>query len=105
IGEKNTILFNSVVDYQKFMTEQKIAILAGIISKKPLSIYQLAQVLERDFGNVQRDCTALETMGFITLEESGDAKGSKSPSLAFDYRRIVVEMPKLTYSHDLGEAA
>jgi len=105
IGEKNTILFNSVVDYQKFMTEQKIAILAAIISQKPTSIYQLAQVLDRDFGNVQRDCTALEAMGFITLEESGDTKGSKSPKLAFNYRRIVIEMPKVTYSHELGEAA
>jgi predicted transcriptional regulator len=105
IGEKNTILFNSVVDYQKFITEQKIAILAGIIRHKPSSIYQLAQVLERDFGNVQRDCTALETMGFITLEESGDSKGSKTPRLAFNYRRIVTEMPKLTYSHELGEVA
>src|SRR4051794_38728648 len=70
IGKPDTILFNSVVDYQKFMTEQKIAILAAIISRNPASIYQLAQVLERDFGNVQRDCTALETMGFITLNES-----------------------------------
>jgi predicted transcriptional regulator len=105
IGEKNTILFNSVVDYQKFMTEQKIAILAAIISQKPSSIYQLAQVLDRDFGNVQRDCTALEAMGFITLEESGDTKGSKTPKLAFGYCRIVIKMPKVTYSHELGEAA
>ncbi|MEO5971443.1 MAG: hypothetical protein ABIQ95_16075 [Bdellovibrionia bacterium] len=105
IGEKNTILFNSVVDYQKFMTEQKIAILATIISQKPTSIYHLAQVLDRDFGNVQRDCTALEAMGFITLEESGDTKGSKAPKLSFNYRRIVIEMPTVTYSHELGEAA
>lgn len=44
-------------------------------------------------------------MGFITLEESGDTKGSKSPKLVFNYRRIVIEMPKVTYSHELGEAA
>jgi predicted transcriptional regulator len=105
IGKTDTILFNSVVDYQKFMTEQKIAILAAIISQRPSSIYQLAQVLDRDFGNVQRDCTALAAMGFISLEESGDPKGSKVPNLAFNYRWIIVEMPKITYSHDLGEAA
>lgn len=105
IGKSDTILFNSVVDYQKFMSEQKIAILAAIISQKPSSIYQLAQVLDRDFGNVQRDCTALEAMGFIILEESGDSKGSKAPKLTFDYRRIVIEMPTVTYSHEFGEAA
>lgn len=105
IRKINTILFNSVVDYQKFMSEQKIAILATFISQKPSSIYQLAQFLDRDFGNVQRDCTALETLGFITLVESGDTKGSKAPKLVFDYRRIVIEMPKLTYSHELDAAA
>ena len=105
IGKSNTILFNSVVDYQKFMTEQKIAILAAIHTQKPSSIYQLAQVLDRDFGNVQRDCTALKAMGFITLEERGDSKGSKVPKLIFNYHRIVIEMPSLTYSHEIGEAA
>ena len=105
IGKSDTILFNSVVDYQKFMSEQKIAILAAIISQKPSSIYQLAQVLDRDFGNVQRDCTSLEAMGFITLEESGDSKGSKVPQLIFNYGRIVIEMPTITYSHDFELAA
>jgi len=105
IGAKNIILFNSVVDYQKFMTEQKLAILAAIISQKPSSIYQLAQILDRDFGNVQRDCTALEAMGFILLEKSGNTKGSKTPKLAFNYNRIVIQMPKLTYSHEFGKAA
>jgi predicted transcriptional regulator len=105
VGKADTVLFNSVVDYQKFMSEQKIAILAAIISQKPSSIYQLAQVLDRDFGNVQRDCTALEAMGFIKLEQSGDAKGSKIPKLLFNYNRIVIEMPTITYSHELGEAA
>jgi predicted transcriptional regulator len=105
IGKKNKILFNSVIDYQKFMTEQKIAILAAIVSQKPSSIYHLAQVLDRDFGNLQRDCTALEAMGFIKLEESGNKKGSKIPKLAFSYRRIVIVMPKITYSHELGKVA
>lgn len=99
------LIFASVTDYQKFMTEQKIAILAAIIHKKPTSIYQLAQVVERDFANVQRDCTALEAMGFIRLEELGDAKKSKAPRLSFDYARIEIHMPQMTYSHDLGEAA
>jgi predicted transcriptional regulator len=105
IGKKDTLTFASVTDYQKFMTEQKIAILATIIRKKPSSIYQLAQLVERDFANVQRDCIALEGMGFIRLEDAGDAKKSKLPRLAFNYTRIEIHMPQVTYSHDLGEAA
>lgn len=99
ITKKNVLVFGSVAEYQKFMTEQKLAILAAIINKKPTSIYQLAQVVERDFANVQRDCVALETMGFIQLEGAGDAKKSKTPQLAFDYTRIEIHMHQVTYSH------
>ena len=105
LAAKNTLVFSSVADYQKFMTEQKVAILAAIISKGPTSIYQLAQLVERDFANVQRDCTALAAMGFVRLDETGDAKKSKTPRLAFDYTRIEIHMPQVTYSHNLGGAA
>ncbi len=105
IAKKDTLLFGSVTEYQKFMTEQKLAILAVILSRAPSSIYQLAQLVERDFANVQRDCTALESMGFIRFEEARDAKKSKAPRLAFDYTRIEIHMPKVTYSHELGRAA
>lgn len=102
---KNALVFSSVTEYQKFMTEQKIAILAAIIGKAPPSIYQLAQLVERDFANVQRDCIALAAMGFIYLEDIGDKKKSKTPRLAFDYTRIDIHMPQVTYSHHLGGAA
>jgi predicted transcriptional regulator len=105
IASKDTLIFASVTDYQKFMTEQKIALLSAIMNKKPVSIYQLAQLVERDFANVQRDCTALEAMGFIRLEDTGDAKKSKTPRLAFGYKRIEIHMPQVTYSHELGTAA
>jgi predicted transcriptional regulator len=105
IAQPNTLSFGSVTEYQKFMTEQKLAILATIIKQKPSSIYQLAQLVERDFANVQRDCTALESMGFILLKEGGDLKKSKTPKLSFNYTRIEIHMPQVTYSHDLGEAA
>ncbi len=105
IGKKNVFLWASVTEYQKFMTEQKLAILAVIANKKPGSIYQLAQLVDRDFANVQRDCVALAGHGFIELEDAGNTKKSKAPRLAFDYNRIEVHMPQVTYSHELGDAA
>jgi predicted transcriptional regulator len=65
----------------------------------------LAQLVERDFANVQRDCTALEAMGLIRLEETGGVKKSKMPKLAFDFDRIEIHRPYVTYSHNLGGAA
>ncbi len=72
---------------------------------EPSSIYQLVQMVERDFANVQGDCVALESIGFIVLEEVGDAKSSKKPRLVFNYSIIAIHMPNVVYSHNLGEAA
>lgn len=105
ITPKDTLVFASVADYQKFMTEQKLAILAAIINRKPSSIYRLAQLVDRDFANVQRDCVALAGMGFIELREAKDSKKSKVPRLAFSYTKIVIQMPSVTYSHDLVDEA
>jgi predicted transcriptional regulator len=105
VSHKHVLIFNSVVDYQKFMTEQKLAILATILTKKPSSIYQLAQLVERDFANVQRDCTALEAMGFIRLDDGTGSRGSKVPALAFGYSRIVIQMSQVSYAHELNSAA
>ncbi len=105
ISPKDVVVFNSVTEYQKFMTEQKLAILAVVANKRPQSIYQLAQLVDRDFANVQRDCVGLAAHGFMKLEDARDAKGSKTPQLAFDYMRIIIQMPTISYSHDLHEAA
>ena len=77
IAKKNTLVFGSVTEYQAFMTGQKLAILAVIVNKHPTSIYQLAQVVDRDFANVQRDCVALAAHGFIELEESGTPRNPR----------------------------
>ena len=105
ITKKGVLVFGSVVEYQKFMTEQKIAILAVIANKSPKSIYQLAQWVVRDFANVQRDCVGLAAHGFLNLEDADDTKKSKIPKLAFEYSRIEIHMPQFTYSHNLGSAA
>ena len=105
VASEDTITFSSVAEYQKFMTEQKLVILIVVANKKPTSIYQLAQLVDRDVANVQRDCVALASHGFMKLEKSGDAKKSKIPQLAFDYMKILIQMPSVTYSHDLHEAA
>lgn len=103
--KSDTIIFSSVNEYQKFMTEQKLSILAVIANKSPSSIYQLAKILDRDFGNVQRDCVTLASHGFLKLEESDDPRNSKIPKLSFEYGSIIVEMPSVSYSHNLNIAA
>lgn len=97
------IVFSDVGSYEKFMTGKKLHILSAIKSLKPDSIYSLAKMVNRDFANVSRDCTALEQHGFICLEDAGDARSSKVPVLAFDYETILVQMPtNVSYSHTIA---
>ncbi len=105
VEPKDTLVFATVAAYQKFMTEQKYVILAAIRNLKPTSLYQLAKLVDRDLANLKRDCESLEAIGFIQLVESGDAKGSITPKLVFDYDIIEIHMPQMLYSHHLGEAA
>jgi predicted transcriptional regulator len=97
IQPKNLTLWDSVESYQRFMSDQKYAILATIYNHKPKSVYQLAKLLDRAQPNVSRDCDALAGHGFIVLEESGGARGGLIPKLSFDYNAIIVELPSVKY--------
>ncbi len=105
IQSKNVIYFESVVGFRNFMTVQKIEILTAIATHKPRTIYELAKIVDRDFAGVLRDCSSLDTTGFITLKESKDARGSKRPTLKFPYSIIVVYLPRTTYQIEFTEAA
>ena len=105
IQPKNIIYFDSVVGFRNFMTVQKIEILTAIATHKPSTIYELAKLVDRDFAGVLRDCNALDTMGFITLKNSKDARGSKRPILKFPYSIIVVYLPHTPYQIQFTEAA
>jgi predicted transcriptional regulator len=105
IQPKNVIFFDNLKGFREFMTVQKLELLAVIAAKKPKSVYALAQLIERDTSAVQRDCTILMNTGFIVLEESKSSRGSKIPRLKFDYNKIVVELPKLSYEISFKIAA
>jgi predicted transcriptional regulator len=97
VQPKNQIVFDSVASFRNFMTIQKIELLTVIATQKPSSIYELAQMVDRDFAAVLRDCTGLNAVGFIRLKEANDAKGTKIPQLRFNYSGLAVYLPKSPY--------
>lgn len=105
IQKENQIFFDSIESYRKFMTIQKIEILSVIAQQKPNSIYELAKLVDRNFAAVFRDCTSLESVGFINLNDNDDNKNSKTPALAFDYGQIWVDLPNRPFHIGIGEAA
>ena len=59
-----------------------------LVEKKPNSLTELAQLLNKDYGNVWRDVKILEGMGIIELKKQG--KEIKPITL---YDRIVFDLP------------
>jgi predicted transcriptional regulator len=97
VQSKNVIFFDSVASFRNFMTLQKLEILTMIAFEKPKSIYELTQMLDRGLAPVQKECQMLEKAGFIKLEREKTGRGSLKPRLAFDYDRLVVQLPEHPY--------
>ena len=79
------------------MTIQKIELLTVIANRKLSSMYELAQIVDRDFAAVLRDCMGLSTTGFIHLKDTKDKKGTKVPQLRFNYSGLIVYLPENPY--------
>lgn len=93
----NVIYFDTWTSFRSFMTLQKIEILTMISSLKPNSIYELTRLLDRSLSAVQKDCEALEQVGFISLEKQTTGRGQVVPRLKFNYDKIIVQLPKHPY--------
>lgn len=91
VQAEDEIFFDSRKDFKKILTFARIELLSVIAANMPRSVYQLAKMVERDQPNVQNDCAHLELLGFIILENSGNARGSLKPRLSFNYDCILIK--------------
>lgn len=89
--EDNTIEFDSFETFKRVLTLNKLQILMAIARLKPQSIKQLAKFVNREYPHVLSDCNALETYGFIKLDEVEGARKQFMPKLSFNYDFIRVK--------------
>lgn len=94
IKPQNHVYFDSVEGFRRFMTIQKIELLSVIALHAPASLYELAKRVEREFPAVLKDCTALEALGFIRIQQLKTGRKVKKPVLSFPYRSIAVYFPQ-----------
>jgi predicted transcriptional regulator len=102
---ENIIYFDSWTSFRGFMSLQKLEILTMISSLEPKSIYELMRLLDRSLSAVQKDCEALEQVGFITLEKQKTGRGQVVPRLKFNYDKIIVKLPRHPYELSFKAAA
>ncbi len=77
--------FKSLSILRKLLSNEKARMMHIIKTKKPVSIYNLAKILKRDFKSVMTDVKLLERFGFVDFISEKSGKREKlRPVLAVD---------------------
>jgi len=93
IQPKNVMIANRLETIYRVVSPARMDLLACLVGKQPANIQELAQLLNRDYANVWRDCQALNSLGIIRLKKiSSKSKKSQTQPLAL-YEKIVIEFP------------
>ncbi len=91
--EKDEALSNSINAMLSTMTAGRIQLFYAIADQKPESIYNLAQILERDHANVIRDVKILEGLGLVRLDAKKDGERERLRPVAL-YDRLIFDFGK-----------
>ena len=92
-GEKiklNKIVFNDVETLRSILTTERVRVLHCIKEKKPKSIYELAKMLDRNWGLVAKDIELLSNLGIVKLEKKEKPKEIIRPIVNFNKMNINV---------------
>ncbi|CAG8826160.1 2135_t:CDS:2, partial [Gigaspora margarita] len=68
---KNVIVFSDLTTVYQVISQARLDLLTCLNTNQPANIYQLTQLLKRDYANVWRDCQALNSLGIIELKKEG----------------------------------
>ena len=61
-------------DIARLMRTSNLELIEAIVSEEPASIRQLADVVDRDYREVHRNLTELESLGVVEFENDGSCK-------------------------------
>lgn len=89
LGE-DSISFQSLDQFRKFLTPKRLELLRVIRHKKPGSIYELAKLVNRTPENVNTDVRFLEQLGFVEITKVKDVREKLVPEV--DYDRMMLEI-------------
>jgi predicted transcriptional regulator len=85
--------FSGISALRQVLSKEKARILETIKTEKPISLYELAKKLGRNFKSVHKDIKLLERFGFIELrEEKTKNRIRHRPILANDSITIYIQI-------------
>lgn len=82
---EDTIFFESLDLVDSFINPMKAKIIRAIQKYNPQSLYELAQILDKDQGYIQREVKFLEGLGVLEIESVKDSGRTRSvPKVLYD---------------------
>jgi predicted transcriptional regulator len=83
--------FESYATLAKFLRETNLELLETIRQEEPPSIREAASLVDRDYREVHRNLSELESLGLIRFE-GGGAGIAKQPIVAYDDVNITISL-------------
>jgi len=89
LENRHVLVLDDEADMQRLLSPANLALLRTIRKHEPESMRETADLVDRDFKEVHRNLTELETLNVIEFEQSGR---SKRPVVRFDEIDIEVSL-------------
>ncbi|MDT3435371.1 hypothetical protein [Haloarcula sp. 1CSR25-25] len=89
LEDRHVLVLDDEADMQRLLSPANLALLRTIRKHEPESMRETADLVDRDFKEVHRNLTELETLNVIEFEQSGR---SKRPVVRFDEIDIEVSL-------------
>ena len=94
--DKDIIYFNDLAEMQKFLSPTRTELLSVIRRHKPESMYELAQLLDKDQAYIFKEVKLLAGIGMIKLEVSDSGGRYKTkPIVVYDHIYLDVDLSEI----------
>jgi predicted transcriptional regulator len=86
--EANIIRSNSIEALSTNMSKNRLQMFKVLVERKPSSLTELSQLLQKDYTIIRKDAKMLEGMGLIKLEKIPKEVGNKNGGSGISYNTV-----------------
>lgn len=93
------LYFETVDELRRILTEKRLALLLAITRHRPVSVHELAGLVERDYKNVSTDITLLERLGLVKLGTKRGKGRAQTPTVPYDEILVTIDLRQPRAAH------
>jgi predicted transcriptional regulator len=86
------LYFENVEKLRQMLTEKRLDLLSAILQHRPVSVHQLAELVQRDYKNVSTDVMLLAQLGLVSLEAQGGKGRAQAPIVPYDEIQLTINL-------------